>query len=121
MTDTIANIKLQLKNTSPNDEQLLIWQQDQRVGVQNALKAWQKKQVMLREKREHFLSRFDIERQYWMQGYDLIAGVDEVGRGPLAGPVVAAAIILPHDFDVLDVIDSKQLSAKKETSCTTKL
>ena len=43
MTDTIANIKLQLKNTSPNDEQLLIWQQDQRVGVQNALKAWQKK------------------------------------------------------------------------------
>ncbi|WP_273709655.1 ribonuclease HII [Leuconostoc mesenteroides] len=113
MTDTIANIKLQLKNTSPNDEQLLIWQQDQRVGVQNALKAWQKKQVMLREKREHFLSRFDIERQYWMQGYDLIAGVDEVGRGPLAGPVVAAAVILPHDFDVLDVIDSKQLSAKK--------
>lgn len=113
MTDTIANIKLQLKNTSPNDEQLLIWQQDQRVGVQNALKAWQKKQVMLQEKREHFLSRFDIERQYWMQGYDLIAGVDEVGRGPLAGPVVAAAVILPHDFDVLDVIDSKQLSAKK--------
>lgn len=113
MTDTIANIKLQLKNTSPNDEQLLIWQQDKRVGVQNALKAWQKKQVMLREKREHFLSRFDIERQYWMQGYDLIAGVDEVGRGPLAGPVVAAAVILPHDFDVLDVIDSKQLSAKK--------
>lgn len=56
-----------------------------------------------------------------MQGYDLIAGVDEVGRGPLAGPVVAAAVILPHDFDVLDVIDSKQLSAKKETSCTTKL
>lgn len=68
---------------------------------------------MLQEKREHFLSRFDIERQYRMQGYDLIAGVDEVGRGPLAGPVVAAAVILPHDFDVLDVIDSKQLSAKK--------
>ncbi|WP_394457044.1 ribonuclease HII [Leuconostoc suionicum] len=113
MTDTIANIKLQLKNMSPNDEQLLIWQQDKRVGVQNALRAWQKKQVMVQEKREHFLSRFDIERQYWMQGYDLVAGVDEVGRGPLAGPVVAAAVILPHDFDVLDVIDSKQLSAKK--------
>ncbi|MBU6001449.1 hypothetical protein KQ236_15770 [Lactococcus lactis] len=58
MTDTIANIKLQLKNTSPNDEQLLIWQQDQRVGVQNALKAWQKKQVMLREKSEHFFISF---------------------------------------------------------------
>ncbi|API71825.1 ribonuclease HII [Leuconostoc suionicum] len=113
MTDTIANIKLQLKNMSPNDGQLLIWQQDKRVGVQNALRAWQKKQVMVQEKREHFLSRFDIERQYWMQGYDLVAGVDEVGRGPLAGPVVAAAVILPHDFDVLDVIDSKQLSAKK--------
>ena len=45
--------------------------------------------------------------------YRYIAGVDEVGRGPLAGPVVAAAVVLPADFDVLGVDDSKKLSEKK--------
>ena len=42
-----------------------------------------------------------------------IAGVDEVGRGPLAGPVVAAAVVLPEDFDVLGIDDSKKLSEKR--------
>lgn len=46
-------------------------------------------------------------------GCRLIAGVDEVGRGPLAGPVVAAAVVLPEDFDVLGVDDSKKLSEKR--------
>lgn len=45
--------------------------------------------------------------------FRFIAGVDEVGRGPLAGPVVAAAVVLPADFDVLGVDDSKKLSEKK--------
>ena len=53
------------------------------------------------------------ERRLWDSGRSLIAGVDEVGRGPLAGPVVAAAVILPHDFDVLGIDDSKKLSPKK--------
>lgn len=47
------------------------------------------------------------------KGYRLVAGVDEVGRGPLAGPVVTAAVILPEDFDVPGVDDSKKLSEKK--------
>lgn len=47
------------------------------------------------------------------RGYKYIAGVDEVGRGPLAGPVVAAAVVLPEDFDVLGIDDSKKLSEKK--------
>lgn len=47
------------------------------------------------------------------QGITFIAGVDEVGRGPLAGPVTAAAVVLPADFDVLGVDDSKKLSEKK--------
>lgn len=42
-----------------------------------------------------------------------IAGVDEVGRGPLAGPVIAAAVVLPHDFDVPGIDDSKKLTEKK--------
>lgn len=47
------------------------------------------------------------------RGYRYIAGVDEAGRGPLAGPVVAAAVILPEGFDVLGIDDSKKLSEKK--------
>lgn len=55
----------------------------------------------------------EYERKLREQGVSLIAGVDEVGRGPLAGPVVAAAVILPEDFSVLGVDDSKKLSEKK--------
>ena len=54
-----------------------------------------------------------FENELHCQGFRYIAGVDEVGRGPLAGPVVAAAVVLPEDFDVLGVDDSKKLSEKK--------
>ena len=53
------------------------------------------------------------EKHLWGNGYNYIAGVDEVGRGCLAGPVVAAAVILPKDIDFEEIIDSKQLSAVK--------
>ena len=54
-----------------------------------------------------------FERELWSAGKDFIAGVDEVGRGPLAGPVVTAAVILPKDFSLLGVDDSKKLSPKR--------
>jgi ribonuclease HII len=50
-----------------------------------------------------------FERRLWMKGVSLVAGVDEAGRGPLAGPVVAAAAILPSEFPLTEVNDSKQL------------
>ncbi|MGN0659582.1 MAG: ribonuclease HII [Emergencia sp.] len=53
------------------------------------------------------------EMELHREGFRYIAGVDEVGRGPLAGPVVAAAVVLPEDFDVPGVDDSKKLSEKK--------
>jgi len=53
------------------------------------------------------------ERKLWANGIEYIAGVDEVGRGPLAGPVVTCAVILPKDFKLLGVDDSKKLSPKK--------
>ncbi len=59
------------------------------------------------------LPTLDFERKYWDQGIELIAGVDEAGRGPLAGPVVAAAVIFPKDMFIEGVDDSKRLSAKK--------
>lgn len=54
-----------------------------------------------------------IERKLRGDGYTAIAGVDEVGRGPLAGPVVAAAVVLPEDFDIIQINDSKKLTEKK--------
>jgi ribonuclease HII len=54
-----------------------------------------------------------MERGFWSRGVHAVAGVDEVGRGPLAGPVVAAAVILPPDQLVDGVDDSKRLSEKR--------
>jgi ribonuclease HII len=54
-----------------------------------------------------------LERAYWERGHTLIAGVDEVGRGPLAGPVLAAAVVLPPDTAIRGVDDSKKLTAEQ--------
>jgi ribonuclease HII len=58
------------------------------------------------------LSTFHFERQAQSRGFRAVAGIDEAGRGPLAGPVVAAAVILPEEFDLPGLTDSKQLSEK---------
>src|SRR5687767_14646076 len=58
----------------------------------------------------------ETERALWDQGVELIAGVDEVGRGPLAGPVIAAAVILPVGVGIRGVDDSKKLTADKRES-----
>ncbi len=58
---------------------------------------------------------YEIEQELWEQGYELIAGVDEVGRGPLAGPVVSAAVVLRKGQIIEGVTDSKKISeAKRE-------
>lgn len=59
------------------------------------------------------LDNHRYEKKYYNQGYTLIAGVDEVGRGPLVGPVVASAVILPKDYKLEGLTDSKKLSEKK--------
>ena len=72
----------------------------------------------LEKMREDLIRMSRIERELYQKGNErgavrCIAGVDEVGRGPLAGPVVAAAVILPDGFDILGVNDSKKLSEKR--------
>ncbi|MEE1108906.1 MAG: ribonuclease HII, partial [Lachnospiraceae bacterium] len=73
------------------------------------------KEATAAAKREKELLRIEslmvIEHEY--EGYGLIAGIDEVGRGPLAGPVMAGAVILPKDHPILYLNDSKKLTEKK--------
>ena len=70
-----------------------------------------KKLEKLRLEKERMYEMFSFEREYG--DHQAICGIDEVGRGPLAGPVVAGAVILPRDCKILYLNDSKQLSAKK--------
>lgn len=70
-----------------------------------------KKALALEKEKERMYTLFAYEREYAM--YEHICGIDEVGRGPLAGPVVACAVILPKDCDILYINDSKKLSEKK--------
>ena len=53
------------------------------------------------------------EQKYWQSRKKYLAGIDEAGRGPLAGPVVAASVILPQDVNLPEVTDSKKISEKK--------
>ena len=54
-----------------------------------------------------------FEQKLWQKGYKRVAGIDEAGRGPLAGPVVAASVILPMDVSILGINDSKKLTQKR--------
>lgn len=84
---------------------------DARAGVQNLILKYRRQEEKLQEEiqRTEAMSRF--EKEYAHCG--LICGIDEVGRGPLAGPVVAGAVILPKDEQILYLNDSKKLSEKK--------
>ncbi|MER2041008.1 MAG: ribonuclease HII [Desemzia incerta] len=97
----------------PHDERLKEFRLDARKGVIAAVRSWDKKaekQQLAQEKLQEMLA---YERRAWAHGKEFIAGVDEVGRGPLAGPVVSAAVILPEDFNIVGINDSKQLSLAK--------
>lgn len=59
------------------------------------------------------MNNYDFEKRYYAEGKKYIAGTDEVGRGPLAGPVVATAVIMPKDCYIEGVTDSKKLTPKK--------
>lgn len=111
---SISAIKEQLKEiTSADDLRLANFREDSRKGVQQALLQWQRqqdKQQALVEKYQA-MSVFEVAKK--AQGFQAICGIDEVGRGPLAGPVVAAAVILNEDHTILGLNDSKQLSAHK--------
>ena len=86
---------------------------DERKGVQAAVASACKRKEAHTQELLRLEGLLKYERECYAQGYQLVAGVDEVGRGPLAGPVVAAAVILPMGCKIFGVDDSKKLSAKK--------
>ena len=87
------------------------FESDERSGVRQLVQRAQKRLDALEKERERLMAMHQYEEQY--RDCQAICGIDEAGRGPLAGPVVAAAVILPKDCEILYLNDSKQLSAKK--------
>ncbi len=85
---------------------------DGRPGVSKIIGVAQKRMEKLRVEKQRIEKLKEYENQYWPD-YDYIGGIDEVGRGPLAGPVVTACVVLPKDCSILYINDSKKLSAAK--------
>lgn len=85
--------------------------EDERAGIQKLVEGAGKKLLALQKERCRIEALSQYERQY--EKYAYICGIDEVGRGPLAGPVVAGAVILPKNCDILYINDSKKLTEKK--------
>lgn len=111
---SIAAIKEQLQEIqSLEDQRWAAIRADSRKGVQAAVKSWERNYQLDLGLRERQIQMMSFEEELKSKGRLAIAGIDEVGRGPLAGPVVAAAVILPTEIPFLPVNDSKQLSAKK--------
>lgn len=109
----IAEIKLEFMQASASDLPALFdkYSTDTRSGVITICKQYRSRL----EDRIKEQQRMEVMKQYELkyQDYQYICGIDEVGRGPLAGPVMACAIILPKDCDLLYINDSKKLSEKK--------
>ncbi|CAI2600941.1 Ribonuclease HII [Apilactobacillus kunkeei] len=114
MAESIKDIKEILKSVDDlNSAVLEKYRDDSRVGVQKLITQRVKQIEKKNQEIAKFHQRLKYEHEFWGEGINIVAGVDEVGRGPLAGPVVTCAVVLPHDFDIYEVNDSKQLSEKK--------
>lgn len=112
-TLTVGEIREWLTEREPNKRQIKTLQTDTRAGVQKLIAGYLRERERVAQEQAKHERMWAYERQARTQGYTLIAGVDEAGRGPLAGPVVAGAVILPEQIDLPGLNDSKQV--KEET------
>ncbi|MBM7644339.1 ribonuclease HII [Scopulibacillus daqui] len=104
-----------------SDEQRKALEDDDRKGVHNLLKRWDQRQLKKRQMISRYKEMMRFENQLYEKGCQYIAGIDEAGRGPLAGPVVAAAVILKPKTALYGINDSKQLSKKKRQEFAAKI
>ena len=109
----IGEIKIELQAANENELPLFVknYETDERSGVVKLVEAAKKRIAALEKEKQRIEQMKAYEREYEAYGY--VCGIDEVGRGPLAGPVVTGAVILPKDCKILYLNDSKQLSEKK--------
>ncbi len=110
---SIIEIKAELENADKDTRESLLelCKKDTRKGVLKLVEKYEKQKAAMAEELERLKKMHEFEDKY--SEYEYIAGIDEAGRGPLAGPVVAASVILPKDCEILYLNDSKQLSAKR--------
>lgn len=110
---TIGEIRTEFANARAEEYPSLYekYGEDSRRGVVKLLEQYRKKEEALKKEIARTEAMKVFEHKYEHLGY--LCGIDEVGRGPLAGPVVACAVILPKDCDILYLNDSKQLTPKK--------
>ncbi len=110
---SIGEIKKEFQAASEEELPEIIrrYEQDQRSGVRRLAENAEKKLAALEKEKERIEKLRVYEKKYGE--YEFICGIDEAGRGPLAGPVVAGAVILPKDCRILYINDSKQLTEKK--------
>ncbi|SKB73779.1 RNase HII [Lachnospiraceae bacterium] len=113
MAETIKEIREKFQNAEISKLRGLIelYSVDERSGVTALVKSAQKKIDALEKEKARMYEMFSFEREYGDR--EFICGIDEVGRGPLAGPVMTGAVILPKDCDLLYLNDSKKLSPEK--------
>ena len=109
----IAEIKEEFQKAAFDEREALYeaYKEDTRAGVLAVINKYKKQEEKLLKEKERIEQMKFYEKKYDHVGY--ICGIDEVGRGPLAGPVVAGAVILPEDCQILYLNDSKKLSEKK--------
>lgn len=110
---SIGEIKKEFQAASEEELPEIIrrYEQDQRSGVRRLAENAEKKLAALEKEKGRIEKLRVYEKKYGE--YEFICGIDEAGRGPLAGPVVAGAVILPKDCRILYINDSKQLTEKK--------
>ena len=111
---SIKEIAVKLKEIkNPEDLFLQECREDERKGVIDLVSKWERTFKKEEQLKLHFFEMTEFERELRNQGFTLLAGIDEVGRGPLAGPVVTSAVILPESFYLAGLNDSKKLSESK--------
>ncbi len=112
---SINEIKTYLKDLdySNLNYELQSLKSDKRKGVQNIISLYEKKYNNYLKELDRLENLHIYENECFLEGYEIIAGMDEVGRGPLAGPVVSCALILKRDAKIFNINDSKKLCEKK--------
>lgn len=113
MNKSISDIRKEFTDAKEAEYDRLcgLYEQDERSGVRALVEKYRKKQIKLAQERDRLEKMRYYERKYSDSG--LICGIDEAGRGPLAGPVVAGAVILPPDCEILYINDSKKLTPSR--------